>query len=75
MFEFICMSILGVAYVDACIEEAKEQKIKEDKISVFCYAVRHRLLYNQVVEMIRDKKISIEDIKQENSECEGKERI
>lgn len=75
MFEFICMSMLGVAYVNACIEEGREAKIKEDKISVFCYAVRHRLLYNQVVEMIRNKKISIEDIKQEYSEYERKERI
>ena len=75
MFEFICMSILGVAYVNACIEERREVKIKENKISVFCYAVRHGLLYNQVVEMIRDKKISMADIKQENSEYERGERI
>ena len=75
MFELICMSLLGIAYVDACIEEKREEKINDMKISVFCYAVRHKLLYNQVVDMIKNKEISIEDIKKENSEYERKERI
>lgn len=75
MFELICMSLLGISYVNACIEEKREEKINDMKISVFCYAVRHKLLYNQVVDMIKNQDISIEDIKKENSEYERKERI
>ena len=59
MFELICMSLLGVAYVHASIEEAAEEKrqkeeerIRDLKISVFCYAARHHLKYNDVVKMI-----------------------
>ena len=79
MFELICMSLLGVAYVNACIEEAKEEKtlkekerIRDLKISVFCYAVRHGLKYNEVVEMIQNKKLTFEDIEKDAKEYEGK---
>ncbi|MBE6133335.1 MAG: hypothetical protein E7178_01560 [Erysipelotrichaceae bacterium] len=81
MFELICMSLLGVAYVNACIEEAKEeQALKEKertrdlKISVFCYAVRHGLKYNEVVEMIQNNKLTFEDIEKDAKEYEGKQR-
>lgn len=63
------MSLLSAAYVKACIDESKEeQKRKEEerirdlKIIVFCYAVRHKLLYNQVVELIQNDKLTFEDI-------------
>lgn len=63
------MSVLGAAYVKACIDESnEEQKQKEEerirdlKIKVFCYAVRHNMLYNQVVELIQNGKLTFEDI-------------
>ena len=59
MFELIGMSLLGVAYIHACKEEAAEEKRQKEeericdlKISVFCYAARHHLKYNDVVKMI-----------------------
>ena len=69
MFELIAMSLLGAAYVKACVDESKEeQKQKEEerirglKIKVFCYAVRHNMLYNQVVELIQSGKLTFDDI-------------
>ena len=79
MFELICMSLLGVAYIHACKEEAAEEKRQKEeertrdlKISAFCYAVRHRLNYNDVVKMIQDKKLSFDDIERDRKEHEGK---
>lgn len=79
MFELICMFLLGVAYVDACIEEAAEEKRQKEeerihdlKISVFCYAVRHHLNYNDVVKMLQDKKLTFDDIERNRKEHEGK---
>ena len=51
MFELFCMSLLGAAYINSCINEAKEAEIEKErirdlKIKVFCYAVRHNMLYN-----------------------------
>ena len=70
MFELIAMSLLGAAYVKACVDESieekkqkEEEKIRNLKIKVFCYAVRHKLLYNQVVELIQTGKLTFEDIK------------
>ena len=69
MFELIAMSLLGAAYVKACVDESKEEKkrkeeerIRDLKIKVFCYAVRHNMLYNQVVELIQSGKLTFEDI-------------
>ena len=79
MFELICMSILGACYVKACIDEAKEEKILKEKerirdlkIPVFCYAVRHHLNYNEVVEMIKNKTLTFDDIERDEKEYEGK---
>lgn len=79
MFELICMSLLGVAYIHVYKEEAAEEKrqkeeerIRDLKISVFCYAVRHRLNYNDVVKMIQDKKLTFDDIERDRKEHEGK---
>ena len=81
MLELICMSLLGVAYVNSCIEEAAEEKrqkeekrIRDLKISVFCYAVRHHFNYNDVVKMIQDKKLTLDDIdiERDRKEHEGK---
>jgi len=69
MFELITMSLLGVAYIKACVDETNEEKkrkeeerIRDLKIKVFCYAVRHKMLYNQVVEMIETGKLTFADI-------------
>ena len=71
------MSILGVAYFDACIQESKEkdlrkrqEKLKELKIKVFCYAVRHKMLYNEVVKLIEDHKLTFEQIDKDAKENE-----
>lgn len=79
MFELICMSLLGVAYIHACKEEVAEEKrrkekerIRDLKISVFCYAVRHHLNYDDVVKMIQDKKLTLDDIERDRKEHEGK---
>ena len=71
------MSILGVAYIDACIQECKEEelrkqqeKIKELKIKVFCYAVRHKMLYNDVVKLIEDHKLTFDQIDKDAKENE-----
>ena len=71
------MSILGVAYIDACIQEQKEEelrkqqdKLKELKIKVFCYAVRHKMLYNDVVKLIEENKLSFEDLNRETQKYE-----
>lgn len=77
MLEFICMSLLGIAYVDACIKEHKEEverkkkeKLKELKIKVFCYAVRHEMLYNDVVKLIEEHKLTFEEIDKDAKENE-----
>ena len=79
MFELICMSLLGAAYIHVCKEEAAEEKrrkekerIRDLKISVFCYAVRHHLSYNDVVKMLQDKKLTFDDIERDRKEHEGK---
>ena len=69
MFELVAMSLLSAAYVKACVDEFKEEKkqkeeerIRDLKIKVFCYAVRHKLLYDQVVELIQSGKLTFDDI-------------
>lgn len=69
MFELIAMSLLGAAYVKACVDESKEEqkqmeeeRIRDLKIKVFCYALKHKLLYNQVVELLQNGKLTFEDI-------------
>ena len=69
MFELIAMSLLGAAYVKACVDESREEKkqkeeetIRSLKIKVFCYALKHKLLYNQVVELLQNGKLTFEDI-------------
>lgn len=71
------MSILGATYIDACIQECKEEelrkqqeKIKELKIKVFCYAVRHKMLYNDVVKLIEDHKLTFDQIDKDAKENE-----
>lgn len=66
------MSLLGIAYVKARMEEReeenkrqKEEELFDLKIKVFCYAVRHELAYSKVVEMINRNEITIEEIKKD----------
>ena len=68
MFELISTSILGALYIYSLakeekeLQEAKEQeKIRDLKIKLFCYAVSKKMLYNDVVKLYIDKKISNED--------------
>lgn len=70
MFELLCMSFLTVSYFVALSEEKKQEKIKELKIKVFCYAIRHKLLYNEVVEMLQNKTLTFEDIEKDSKEYE-----
>ena len=72
MFELLCMSLLTVSYFVALSEEKKQEKIKELKIKVFCYAIRHKMNYNDVVKMLQDKKLTFEDIDKDNKEYENK---
>ena len=69
MLELLAMSLLGTCYINARIKEAtEEKKVKEEeriqdiKIKVFCYAVRHKMLYNQVVDMLQSGKLTFNDI-------------
>ena len=62
MLELITMSLLSDAYINACIKEKNEEKILDLKMKVFCYAIRRNMLYNQIVEMIQNGKLSLEDI-------------
>ena len=77
MFELICISILGVAFIDTYIQERKEEelikqkeKIMDLKIKAFCYAVRHKMLYNDVVKLIEDHKLTFEEIDKDAKENE-----
>ena len=79
MFELICMSLLSIAYVNASVEETTEEKKQKEKeklldlkISVFCYAARHQMKYNEVVEMIKNKKLTFDDIERDSKKYEGK---
>ena len=72
MLELITISLLSIAYVNACIEEAKEEerlkeeeRIRDLKIEVFCYAVGHKLLYEDVVRKIENKELTLEEIHNE----------
>lgn len=53
-------------------EEEKKEKINELKIKVLCYAVRHKLQYNEVVEMLQNKALTFEDIEKDSKEYENK---
>ena len=75
MFELICMSLLGIACVDSLIQEHKEEelekqreKIRDLKIKVFFYAVRHKMLYDDVVKLIEEKKLTFEEIDKDAKE-------
>ena len=75
MFETLTFLTLGAAYIFELIQESKEreeeerqEKIRDLKIKVFCYAIRHGLLYNEVVKKIERKELSIKDIEHESKE-------
>ena len=72
MFELLAMSLLGIAYINALSNEAKEEatlkekeRIEDLKIKVFCYAVRHNMLYDVVVKKLQDKELRFEDLNDE----------
>lgn len=72
MFELISMSILGALYIYSLAEEEKElqeakekERIRELKIKLFCYAVSKKMLYNDVVQLYTEKKITLHDIEDE----------
>ena len=81
MLQLLCMSLLGACYVKAVIDEAEEEKRRKEeerifdlKLTVFCYAIRHGLLYNDVLKMLHDKKLTFEDIQKDSEENERNQR-
>ena len=70
MLELICISVLGAAYFAAYAKERKEEKLKELKTKVFWYAIRHEMLYNDVVKLIQDHKLTFEEIDKDEEENE-----
>ena len=79
MFETLCYLLLGVSYIAACKAEKEEEKreqerkrIRDLKCKVFCYAIRHHMLYNDVVKLIQEKKLTFEEIDKDDKEYEGK---
>ena len=72
MFELLAMSILGIAYINALSNEAKDEanlkekeRILDLKIKVFCYAIRHNMLYDVVVKKLQNKELRFEDLNDE----------
>ena len=72
MFELLTMSLLGIAYIAEKIEESKEEQIQKEKerianlkIKVFCYAIRHKMLYDEVVKKLQNKELTFEEIENE----------
>ena len=72
MFELISMSILGALYIYSLAQEEKElqeakekERIRDLKIKLFCYAVSKKMLYNDVVQLYTEKKITLHDIEDE----------
>ena len=75
MFELLAMSLLGVEYIGSTINESNEEKqikekerIRDLKIKVFCYAVRHNMLYDVVVKKLQDKELSFDDIEKDKGD-------
>ena len=52
-------------------EEKQKEKLRELQIKVFCHAVRHKLEYNEVVEMLQNKTLTFEDIDKDSEEYEN----
>ena len=72
------MSFLGVAYTHACIIEAKEEEIRKEKerirelkISIFFYAIRHKIRYNDVLTQLKNGTLTIADIAKDSGENES----
>ena len=71
------MSLLGAAYVITSLDEAEQEKkqkekerINELKSKVFFYAIRHHMLYNEVVQKINNKELSFEEIDKDEKDSE-----
>ena len=69
MLELFTMSVLALCYIKACVDEKTEEetvkekeRIRELKIKIFCFAVRNGLLYDDVVKMIQDGKLSFDEL-------------
>lgn len=78
MFELITMMLLSTCYIKASIDEAIEEKkqkekerIRDLKISVFCYAIRHHLGYQEVVRNLQENKLTFEEIEKDSKEYEN----
>ena len=77
MLEFLLMSFLGVAYTHACIKEVKEEEIRKEeerirelKISIFFYAIRHKIRYNDVLNQLDNGTLTFADIEKDSKENE-----
>lgn len=73
MLELITTAILSFCYIKSCVDEnikeenlREEKRIRDIKISVFCYAVAKKILYNNVIKQLQDRKITLEEINKFN---------
>ena len=73
MLELITTAILSFCYIKSCVDEnieeenlKEKERIKDIKISVFCHAVAKKILYNDVVKQLQDRKITLEEINKFN---------
>ena len=69
MLELITMSLFTLCYIKACIDEKREEEIEKEKerirdlkIKVFCYAVRNRMLYEDVVKLLQEGKLHFDNL-------------
>ncbi len=69
MFEFLVMSLLGICYVKACIDEAEIAKREEEieeystlQAKMFVYSVHKGLLYSDVLSDVKSGKLTINEI-------------
>ena len=69
MLEFVTISVLCLCYIKSCIEEKHEDEVKKEKekirdlkIKVFCFTVRHGMVYNDVVKDLQEGKLSFDNL-------------
>lgn len=69
MLELITITALALCYIESCIDEKiKEEALKEKerirdlKMKVFCYGVRNRMLYEDVVKLLQEGKLHFDNL-------------
>ena len=71
MFELLAMSLLGICYVKACVDEAQITKREEEieeystfQAKIFVYSVHKGLLYSDVLNDVKSGKLTINEIQE-----------